>query len=130
MKSMNNKRINIFTLLFITMCSYLLFLLLNNTNPTESGPLIIMIVFLIIYLISFGVTIFIFNNILKLSSIINLLFHITTKRFFYLSAIVAFAPIILISLNTLNKLDTMEIVLIIILIFLCCFYAVKRTAKG
>lgn len=126
---MNNKKINILTLLFLIVCGYLLFLLLNGTNPTVSGPLIIMAVFMVMYLIFFGTVIIFFNAILRLLFMINFPCRLATKRFFYLSAILAFAPIVLISMNTLNKLDSMEIILIIILIFLCCFYAVKRTAK-
>lgn len=124
------KIINIISFIMVGVCLYFLIILLNSTNPSESGPVVIMLVFFLLYLIFSSLLVMLFNVLLAFMNRLGRCpVGLTNKRVYYLSGVVAFAPIMLISLNTLNKLEFIEIILIFVLISLCCLYVLKRTIK-
>jgi len=102
---------------------------LNMTNPLESGPLIILVVFVLLYVL-------IASALSAALHLVGAVVHILRpgkvfflRRGYYVVSIVALAPVLFVALNTLGQLDILEIVLIFTLVSLGCFYALRRSAK-
>lgn len=108
----------------------ILLLFVNITNPLDSGPLSVLVVFILIYLfISSLLYAAVFNvvRVLKLMKVSNKL--PSMRIIYYLTSVVALGPVFLLALNTINQLDPKDVALVIILVGLGCFYVVRRATK-
>jgi uncharacterized membrane protein len=102
---------------------------LNMTNPLQSGPVIILVVFVLLYLFVVSA---ICAALQLLAAVIRMLrpaSRFSLRRSYYVVSILGLAPVLLVALNTLGQLDALEIVLILLLVGLGCFYVVRRTAN-
>src|SRR5690349_5049100 len=95
-------------------CLLLLIIFLNSTNPLQTGPLGVLAVFILLYLLIFSALCVIFRTV---SSIVRMVLKpqrmIALRKGYYLMSVVSLAPVLLVALNTLGRLDVLEIVLII-----------------
>lgn len=103
-----------------------LIVLLNRTNPLDVGPAGILLVFGLAY-------VFISSALyLALTLVMMLLAYFVTiraasrRKLYYLSSIVALAPIFLLALNSIGQLEVKDFVLVLALVGFACFYVVKR----
>ena len=102
---------------------------LNATDPLTSGPLSILAVFVLIYLLilsTLAVLLHIFALAIRL---IKPEITLPLRQGYYLLSVASMAPVLLIALNTLGQLDILECFLIFVLVGLGCFYILRRTAK-
>ena len=112
-----------------------LFFVLNYTNPETAGPFGILLTFMVIFAFSFAVIFAIIN----FGQVIYLHFKpmktieaaankpkVFRKRTIYVSVALAFAPLLLLSLNSIGQLQLRDIFLIILIEVLAIFYIVKR----
>ena len=102
---------------------------LNMTNPLESGPLVILVVFMLLYILILSALSAALHLVGAVVRMVRPGRPFSLRRGYYMLTIIALAPVLLVALNTLGQLDALEIVLILILVGLGCFYVVRRTAK-
>ena len=113
-----------------------LFFVLHYTNPTTAGPLGVLIVFATAFLFSFVViytTISIIEAIYcsiassrKKDNERNTRTNVINKRTAYISIALSFAPLFLLSLNSIGQLQIRDIFLILLIEVVAIFYIVKR----
>ena len=103
--------------------------LFNATSPLKSGPLSVLLAFVLIYLLvssTLYMAVFSIMGILKLLSLTK---PMPKRLVYYLVSVIALGPVFILALNTLGRLDPKDIILVIILLALGCFYVVRRSAK-
>lgn len=107
------------------LCVVTLLLILNVSNPAESGPLLILVVFTIFYI--FAACVF-YGVSRLLTSLSSKLFRIkiSKKKTAYLSCVLAFAPLLILALSTLGVVGVVEIALVFTLVGIGCFYVSRR----
>jgi hypothetical protein len=115
----------------ISLCFLAIFL--NITTPVAVGPFGILLVFIIIYLSSFGlVAFFLFGMSRVLSHIFAIV--IAKKPFLPLnfrksclySSVVAAAPVMLIALRSVGAVGLYEYLLVVAFVIIGCLYMSKR----
>ncbi len=102
---------------------------LNMTNPLESGPMVILVVFVLLYVLILTVLSAALHLVGAVVRMVSPGKSFSLRRGYYILTIIALAPVLFVALNTLGQLDALEIILILILVGLGCFYVVRRTAK-
>lgn len=109
--------------------------ILNMTNPSDSGPAGILAVLILIYAISYSVIILttvLFDYIYRLIAPRQQdeTVAIRTKHFYHrllaVCAVLATAPILVISLNSIGRLGFLDIVLIVAIELVAIFYVLKK----
>lgn len=108
---------------------------LNYADPVAAGPGGILLVFVIIYLIiasilftvlHWGVQ-FVSRLIVKRNKRVTARsYHIGVRKAYYIASAVAFAPVLLLALNSVRQLNLTDVLLVTVLIGLAIFYLVKR----
>lgn len=117
-------------------CLAALFFIMNMTNPSDSGPAGIAVVLLLIYGLCFGVVMLVaiilrfvvglfrtekdeaVNDLAKNAR--------SDKRLVTISAALAVAPILVISLNSIGQIDYIDIALITATEAVAVFYIARR----
>jgi uncharacterized membrane protein len=102
---------------------------LNTTNPLQSGPLVILGVFVLIYIVIVSALSAALHLITAVVRMVRPEARFSVRRGYYVVSIIALAPVLFVALNTLGQLDILEIVLILLLVSLGCFYIIRRSAK-
>lgn len=102
---------------------------LNATDPLASGPLSILVVFVLIYLLILSTLSVLLHVIAFIVHLVKPTATLPLRKGYYLLSVAALAPVLLIALNTLGQLDLLECSLILVLVSLGCFYVLRRTAK-
>ena len=110
-------------------CLLILGLILNATNPLQTGPASILIVFIMLYLLVLTVLAAILHSIGSVWRMVKPQRVINLRRGYYLLSVVSLAPVLMVALNTLGQLGALEFTLILLLVGLGCFYILRRTAK-
>jgi hypothetical protein len=106
-----------------------LMVLFNATSPLKSGPLSVLLAFVLIYLSvssTLYMAVFSIMGILKLLSLAK---PMPKRLVYYLVSVIALGPVFILALNTLGQLDPKDIILVVVLLSLGCFYVVRRSAK-
>ena len=115
----------------ISLCFLAIFL--NIVTPAAVGPFGILLVFIFIYMSSFGlVAFFLFGMSRVLSHIFAII--ITKKPFFPLdlrksclySSIISAAPVMLIALRSVGAVGLYEYLLVVAFVIIGCLYISKR----
>lgn len=124
------KRIVIITTL-ISLC--LLIYLLNATTPTEAGPFGILAIFMFAYLSLLGVMTFFLYGLSRVISHLSFVFMtkrpieaFSMKSSYYYSTIIAFAPILLIALQSVGSNNIYGFFLVVLFVIIGCLYISKR----
>ena len=103
-----------------------LVVLLNRTNPLDVGPAGILLVFGLAYIfISSALYLLLTLVIVLLAYFVNI--TATSRRnLYYLSSIIALAPVFLLALNSIGQLEVKDFILVLCLVGFASFYVVKR----
>lgn len=101
---------------------------LNMTSPLESGPVIILLVFVLFYVFVASVLALILHAVGVVLRMLRPQSTLRLRRWYYIISVVALAPVLFVALNTLGQLKILEISLILLLIALGCFYVLRRSA--
>ncbi len=124
------------TLLSIGLVSAgLLLVLLNVTTPPTSGAGVVLLVFLLGYVVLVVCTTFLLWGInrvvMKLSAELRHVHRgqgLSLKKSYYYASVVALAPIILISLQSVGGVGGYEVFLVMLFVVLGCVYIARRTS--
>lgn len=134
---MRKRNVAIYASIGAILALVLLLLTMNLTNPADGGPAIILVVLLLIYGLTYSIFVLfvmLFWHIYHLA--IPKGENVTTseakykrviKRALIICAVVAAAPIMVISLSSLGKMSLFEGMLILVTELVACGYVVKRT---
>ena len=115
-------------------CLGALFVLFNISNPVDIGPAGILLVFILIYLLfassffillHFGVGV-VSHLVAKTKTIDHRHWQIGVQRAYYIASALAFAPVILLAMQSVGQLQLRDVILVTILEALAIFYIVKR----
>ena len=108
---------------------------LNTTTPVSAGAFGILAVFVLTYLLLVSVMTYLLAGI---SHLVGQVAHIAAirrpvetlslRRAYYFSTIIALAPVIIISMQSVGAVGVYELALIALLVLLGCVYVAKRTA--
>jgi hypothetical protein len=110
-------------------CFLLLILILNQTNPLQTGPASILLVFVMLYLLVLTTLAAILHIVGAVWKVVRPRQALSLRRGYYMLSVVSIAPVLMVALNTLGQLEILEGSLILLLVSLGCFYILKRTAK-
>lgn len=110
-------------------CFFTLILILNATNPLETGPASILLVFVMLYLLVLTVMSAILHIVGAVWRVVRPSRPTGLRRGYYVLSVVSIAPVLMVALNTLGQLGLLECGLILLLVGLGCFYVLRRTAK-
>lgn len=100
-----------------------LLLMLNFTTPTGVGPLGVLVFFVAIYLLMFGI----FTLLVKFFG--RILGRKPSRKQYFYSVVLAFGPIMLLLAQSLGSMSFLTIGLMMVFEFLACFLIKKRFQK-
>lgn len=105
--------------------------LFNLVSPDTASPVLILMIFGLIYLIFFGGLLGVyqiisraFNYVYRGGSVKQSAF--CQKKYFYV-AILSMAPIVLLALSSIGRVVWYEVVLVLLITVLICFYIYKKS---
>ena len=134
---MRKRNVAISALVGAILALVLLLLTMNLTNPADGGPAIILAVLLLIYGLTYSIFVLfvmLFWHIYRLAipkgenvTTSEVKYKRAIKRALIICAVVAAAPIMVISLSSLGKMSLFEGMLILVTELVACGYVVKRT---
>jgi hypothetical protein len=106
-----------------------LFVFVNVTSPLRSGPLSVLVAFILIYLFVtstfYGVTML----VLKVAHFLGWKKRLPSRTVYYLVSVIALGPVFILALNTLGRLEAKDVILVILLLIVGCFYVLRRSKK-
>lgn len=107
--------------------------MLTFTSPADAGPFGLLVIFISAYLAFVGViSFFLFGMnrfIVMVTAGMTLrkpVTHLTFKRAYYFSTVLAAAPVMLIGLQSVQSISVYEIILVIIFEVVACLYVSRR----
>lgn len=104
----------------------LLMLLLNTTDPIKSGPLSVLAVLIVVYMLIASTLYALVVGMAKLFGALGFKRSFNLKLSYYLISVLSFGPVFLIALSTLGNLEFKDVVLVALLLGLGVFYVVRR----
>ncbi|SRR6266702_2063040 len=106
-----------------------LIILLNRTNPLDVGPAGILFVFALSYVFIASTLYLVLTLVMLLLAYFVTITAASRRRLYYLSSIIAIAPVFLLALNSIGQLELKDFLLVISLVGFACFYVAKRRAS-
>lgn len=113
-----------------------LFYIWNTTNPGLVGPLGILLVFVLLYLFWASIFFAILHIGFAIFKKTNLFRIFMTKRedhpfnwrlSYYVASIIAFAPVLLLAMQSVNQLSIRDVLLVLLFSGLAIFYVTRRS---
>ena len=112
-----------------------LLLILNSTNPLDGGPVVILLVFILLYIVCAGLFFVLLNSGLRMASklwarrkSINAReWRIGVRRAYYIASVLAFGPVLLLAMQSVGQLQLRDVLLVFVLLSLAIFYVIKRS---
>lgn len=104
------------------LAAVLLLLMMNFTTPAGIGPLGVLLFFLMIYLVMFGVAFLLVAIFTKITG------KRIGKRTYLYAAVIAFGPIMLLLAQSLGTVSWLTVGLMAVFVLLACFLVNKRLA--
>lgn len=95
--------------------------MMNFTTPTDVGPLGVLVFFLMIYVVVFGIVNFIVQLFMRAENKKQ-----GTRKSHYLAAMIAFGPIMLLLIQSFGSLNLATVAMTVVFVFLGCFVIKKR----
>ncbi len=112
----------------------LLLIVLTITTPATAGAFGILAVFLLGYIVTTVILTFVLWSIAKLTrkfmsemKLRTLSWTLTMRKAYYYASVVALAPVILVSLQSIGGAGIYEVLLVGFFVALGCVYVAKRT---
>lgn len=103
-----------------------LVILLNRTNPLDVGPAGILLVFGLAYVFISSALYLVLTLVIMLFAYFITINTASRRKLYYLSSIIALAPVFLLALNSIGQLELKDFILVLMLVGFACFYVVKR----
>jgi len=103
-----------------------LVILLNRTNPLDVGPAGILLVFGLAYVFISSALYLVLTLVIMLLAYFITINTASRRKLYYLSSIIALAPVFLLALNSIGQLELKDFILVLMLVGFACFYVVKR----
>lgn len=104
-----------------------LFIFMNTTSPLQNGPLSVLFVFTLFYLLLVS-SLYCFALLtIKLINFLGARIQINKRKLYYLMSVLSFGPVFLLALNTLGQLELKEVLLIAALVIVGSFYVARRS---
>lgn len=103
-----------------------LVVLLNRTNPLDVGPAGILLVFGLAYVFISSTLYLVLGLVIMLLAYVVDITATSRRKLYYLSSIIALAPVFLLALNSIGQLEIKDFALVLCFIGFACFYVVKR----
>lgn len=102
--------------------------MLLTTSPSEIGPFGIFLFFIFLYLVWLGVFFFIsYFGFPILGKFTRRDHHMSRQRSYYIASILAFAPVLLLAMQSVGRLEVGDVLLVAAFVGLATFYVVKRS---
>lgn len=118
-----------------TLAAVVLFLVINTTTPKTAGAMGVLGVFILGYIVLLGlITFCIYGASHAFSGLVNRLAvrrpveSLSMKQAYYYATVLALAPVIIISLQSVGGVGGYELVLVLLLMIIGCLYVAKRTS--
>ena len=119
-------------------CLLLLFYVWSTTNPSTAGPMGVLFVFLLLYFFWASLLftlIHLSSVVLGKSKIFRFLLskskhdgaRFNWKSSYYIASIIAFVPVLLLALQSVNQLSPRDVLLVLLFTALAIFYVTRRT---
>ncbi|MDR0957447.1 MAG: hypothetical protein LBM09_02635 [Candidatus Nomurabacteria bacterium] len=116
-----------------------LFLMLNLTSPFKAGSFGILVVFALVYIMTFSVAIFLQRFLKVVYRLIiparktatnnEYIEALSQRRVNLIIATLSFVPIFILSMNSIGQINIFDVVLITIIEGLVIFWIMRKTAK-
>ncbi len=115
--------------------SGLLFYIWNATNPATISPLGILSVFVLLYffwlsiffiILHAGFILFKKTNVLRFFTAGKKAKPLKPRAAYYIASILAFMPVLLLAIQSINQLTLRDILLVFLFVLLAIFYVLKR----
>ena len=126
---MVGKAIGIITIIAIVF----LFIVVNVTSPSTSGPIGILAVFFLLYISLTGIItglLLLVNRIaVRVSSSVKTrrpVARLTLKRAYYFASVIALGPVMLVGMGSVGKAGLVEFLLVVAFVVIGLFYVEKR----
>jgi hypothetical protein len=111
-----------------------LFYIFNATSPNGIGPGGVLITFVLIYALCLNIIfIFLHTGLSQLSKLAiyktyvgQRQWNIGVKRAYYIASILAFAPVLLLGVQSIGQLDVKDVILVVVFMALATVYIVRR----
>ena len=107
--------------------------LLFFTTPTQVGPLGILLLFALIYLVCLGILTFVTWYLFRVLAALfkkrissKPLQPISGKKAYYLATVLAFVPVLIIAVQSFGGISLLQFGLIILLAIIGCFLVLKQ----
>lgn len=119
----------------LVIAALLLVVFLQTTVPATVGPLGILVVFILIYVLVLGVlTLLLFGGSKIISKVSTPLIAkkpirpLTLRRSYYFSSVIALAPVMFLGMQSVGEVGIYDVILVVLFVMIACIYIVKRTA--
>lgn len=123
----------------LAICSFvslgLLMFIVNMTTPSTIGPLGILVVFVLMYLVFLGAISFALYFLNPLIKRFARFAHIgasarsaswSMKRSYYYSSVVSLAPVMVVGMQSVSDISIYDLALVVLFVLLSCVYITKR----
>lgn len=128
-KSMLAKIVGALTIVAAALLAGVLYM----SSPVTAGPIGILIVFILIYMVAAGLLTFFIFGMSYITSVVARVVvtsrpmqSLTFRRSYYFASIVAVAPVALLGMLSISYVSVYEVVLVTVLVGLGCFYITWR----
>lgn len=130
------KNIRYLTIFSPILSSLLLFGVMSWTNPLMLGPVGIMGVFVLIYVVfltslfvglHFGISWISRLMIIKQDSTHRYQSHMGVRKAYYIASVVAFVPVLFLAMRSFAELRMTDVLLVAVFVVIAVFYIIKRT---
>lgn len=119
----------------IVLATVVLALILQTSTPSNAGPVGILVVFLLMYVLALGVLTFVlfwgsrvWSRVVRIVMPKRPLHSLTLVRSYYFSSVIGLAPIIFVGMQSVGEVGFYDVILVILFVAVACFYIAKRTA--
>ena len=114
----------------------LLLVLLQVTNPSTAGPLGILAVFFLLYVIILGIITellwigsYTFQKVGRRFMVRRPPVRMTLARAYYISTVVALGPVMMLAMKSIGSLGIYEAILIILFVAIALLYVLRRSSR-
>lgn len=112
----------------------LLLFTVNATNPVDGGPVTILFVFILLYIllasslfILLHIGVRLVSRVWSQRSVNAREWRVGVRRAYYIASILAFGPVLLLAMQSVGQLQLRDILLVVVLLCLGIFYVIKRS---
>lgn len=122
-------------LVSIIAAAALLFVVLSASTPSRAGPLGVLLVFILVYVMMVGVLMVTLQAGSSLLTRVGRLFgtrrpieKISVTHSYYYASVLALAPVMLLAMRSVGQIDWRQLLLVVLFTSIACIYIKKRTA--